>query len=488
MLVVVAVGAFVLLPPPPGPTDPTAAPTATATDMAVVTAAPSPTAGTPSATVGTPSPTIGTPSPTFTASPSPTTPSPSPTAPGPTQSPDATATPPLSGQTLPPEITAQIDEVVAQVPPLRELEPLRDVPYRLLTREQLQSELEQMFEEDVDLDHLATEERLLKRMGLVPPDANLHELLLDLYGASIAAYYRPDTGAFYVVERAEPFGPLDRTIVAHEYTHALQDQHFDLEGTRVTDLAEGDAALAQLAVTEGDATQLMFLWAFEHLTFAEQVEMLSGSVSQTDPDMMADMPPILVRQLEFPYTDGFVFAGALFEQGGWAAIDEAIRTPPPSTEQILHPAKYFAGEQPVAVVPADRAAALGDGWQRVYSQVFGELNVHVWVAAGEPAAEPTTPGMPPPLPYAEVAAGWGGDRMHMYENSAGDWAIVWATAWDSDTDATEFLGRARDLLPTLDGVAAVERVPSPVAGEPDRVVLLIASDRATLDRLGGRRG
>jgi hypothetical protein len=166
---------------------------------------------------------------------------------------------------VPSDIAAQIDEVISEVPPIRELEPERDVPYEFITRDKFKDDLRELLAQETDPAQFAAEELLLKRLGLLPLELDLQAALDELYGSGVAAFYRPDTGRFYVIERDAPFGPIDRVTVAHEYTHALQDQHYDLEGTRITDPAEGDAALAQLAVIEGDATVVMFDWASAHL-------------------------------------------------------------------------------------------------------------------------------------------------------------------------------------------------------------------------------
>jgi hypothetical protein len=356
-------------------------------------------------------------------------------------------------------VAAEIDRVVAQVPPLRELEALRDVPYVFLDRDEFQVTLEEILAEEVDREQLAVEGQLLIRLGLLPEDADLYELLRELYGSQIAAFYRTDTRSFYVIEREQPFAALDRMIVAHEYTHALQDQHFDLEGTRITDPAEGDAALAQLAVIEGDATLLMFRWAFEHLTFGEQLELLTGLVpTPTDQQLLDSMPPILRRQLEFPYSDGFRFASAVEARGGWAAIDEALASPPISTEQILHPERYFAGDDPVLISAPDLAGALGAGWQRTYSQTMGELNMQVW------------------LEDAQAAAGWGGDRLVMYEHLDGRWLIDWQTTWDTEADAAEFQARATDLVASVQGHMLID--PDP---ETASVRVWLADSAETMD-------
>ncbi len=397
-------------------------------------------------------------------------------APGETSPPGS----PGVGRTPPPDISAQIDEVVAQVPPIRELEALRDVPYILLNREEFQAELEQILADEVDPAELAIEGRLLERLGLLPEDTDLYELLLQLYGSQVAAFYRPDTSTFYIIERDSPFGPVDRMIVAHEYTHALQDQHYDLEGTRIADPSEGDAVLAQLAAIEGDASLLMYEWAFSTLSLREQIELLSGLMpTPTDQELLEGMPPVLQRQLAFPYNEGFLFATEVQRQGGWSAVDETLSEPPASTEQILHPDKYFAREQPIRIELPDLAATVGENLSNVYQQTMGELNVQVWLADGE---APPTPGLPSASrPWQDAAAGWGGDRLAMYENDAGDWVIVWQTAWDSATDAQEFEAIASGLLDGLGSETGIDRAG---AGTPT-VTILLASDAALLEAARG---
>jgi hypothetical protein len=411
------------------------------------------------------------------------TPTPVPAATPPAASPTPDATPngaptaaPVDG-TPGPDVRAQIEAIVAQIPGLRQLDELRDVPYEFVTRAQFQDDLQDLIADETDPEQLALEERLLKRLGLLPPEMDLGEALLELYGSQVAAFYRPDTGAFYIIGEHQSLAPFDRMVVAHEYTHALQDQHFDLEGSRITDPSEGDAALAQLAAIEGDATLLMFYWGLQNLT-QQELTGLGDSLNPADLELLEAMPPILRRQLEFPYSEGFLFSLEVFTSspGGWAAIDETLRNPPATTEQILHPEKYFAGEAAVPVEIPDLSVSLGSGWTRTYEQTMGELNLQVWVGGGEEPIE-TFPGMPPEQPHADVAAGWGGDRLAMYESGTDGWAIAWEIAWDTDADAENFLTRARELQDTLDGESLI----MPIAS--DRVLLLIAHDQPTLDSL-----
>lgn len=376
-----------------------------------------------------------------------------------------------------PALAAQIDAVIASVPAVRGLEPLADVPYEFLTREAFRDQLVELAFEDIPEATRRAEERMLKRLGLLPPDANLDQLILDLYGSQVLAYYRDDTKRFYVIESGEPFGPLDKMTVAHEYTHALQDQHFDLEGTRIEDLSQGDSMLGQLAPIEGDATLTMQLWAQNNLTPDELLEVLLGSLGQVGDPNMANMPWVLRRQLEFPYLDGFIFIQQVHGSGGFAAVNETITDPPESTEQILHPEKYTADEQPVVETVGVSAAP---GFESVYRQTVGELIMQVWAAADE-TPTPTIPGAPVAWPHAETVAGWGGDRLEMFETTDDRWAIVWETAWDTDADMQEFATRAGEVLLGLDAFSRA--APGPDTANYEHVIVL-ASDQETLDSFG----
>ena len=185
-------------------------------------------------------------------------------------------------------------------------------------------------------------------------------------------------------------------------------------------------------------------------------------------DQLANMPLILRRQLEFPYAEGFSFTTDVWGLGGYDAVNQAIQTPPASTEQILHSDKYYNHEAPVVVTPHGPDRNLGAGFANVYQQTMGELNIQVLATGGEkPALD--VPGLPAHWPHQEVAAGWGGDRLNMYEDAAsGAWLIDWQTAWDTQADADEFTARMTELQSTFAGPIAADQRTADGAGR-DRV-------------------
>lgn len=457
VLLIVLIGAYVFAGSNPGPT---AKPSSTPTQVAVATTPPATATTTPT---GTPSPQVG--------SPTAASPTPAVTASGaPTTGPSATTNA---------DIVAQVNQVMAQVPPIRQLDPLRDTPLQTVTRDQFREFIQNEFKDQVDPDQLAAQQRVLQRLGLLPDDADLGQMMVDLQGGAVSAYYRPDNQTMYVIDNGTPFDAAERWYVSHEYTHALQDQHFDLRANLITDPSQGDAALAQLGVVEGDATTTMFLWAQQYLSLQELLEISLLSINGDDQQLLASMPPYLVRQLSFPYQEGYSFVSGLQTLQGWGAINDALTTPPASTEQILHPEKYAAHEAPIDVQLKDPTANLGGGgWKQTYLDTFGELNMQMFVAGGEQPDSPI-PGLTVgEWPHAADAAGWGGDRIGMWErDESGSWAIAWRTAWDTKTDADEFAARAAQLQSTLDSVSKVVRT------SDTEVYLLMASAQPTLTEL-----
>lgn len=285
------------------------------------------------------------------------------------------------------------------------------------------------FDEDNPPDYIAANERLYKAFGLMPEDQSLKQTFLDLIDSQVAGFYRPDDKTLYVVSRSGSINGADLITFAHEYDHALQDANFPVFNDQKELLDETDRALGRAAIYEGDATLLMALWAANNLT-AEQFGEVQAAGS--DPESMAVLgrtPRILVESLLFPYTAGQAFVLPIQLSGGWKAVDALYADMPLSTEQVLHPDKYKAGEKPVAVsLPETLAAGMGTGWNEAIQDTFGEFQLGVWLReSGVRSGDATT-----------AAAGWGGDRLAVLNGPDGAWAVVMKSTWDTAGDATAF--------------------------------------------------
>lgn len=393
----------------------------------------------------TPAPTTPSPAPTLRA------PSASPTAPGPTEDPLA--------------VLRRIQEQVAAI---RGLAPTKPVDPQFPDDAAFDALIARVIDEDIPADELRKAELLYRTLGLMTGAPTLEELYLDLLTSQVAGLYDPKTEGLYVRTKDGGIGPVEQVFFAHEFQHALQDQHFDLEGLQDLPLDQGDRILAMQALVEGDAYVLMAQWLLTHLGpegFAALIEASSDPEAQA---ALAAIPQIIQTQILFPATQGTVFVQGLHLAGGWAAVDDAFADPPVSTEQILHPEKYAAREAPIEVsLPSDPAGKMGEGWTEVLRDTLGEQQLLIWLDAPGSAAQSAT----------IAAAGWGGDRLILFESATAAAAAI-VTEWDTAADAVEFAEAAQTALDARGLSGGVVRQPGST-----KVTVLIATDDAAAIRL-----
>ena len=268
-----------------------------------------------------------------------------------------------------------LEEISARVVALREIEPLREVDRDIFTRDELRVFLTQELEAD-GLDEIIRSQVLLSLLGLIPYDTDPFQLTVDLITEQALGLYDSETERMYLVGESDQLTARDKLILAHEYLHALQQQHFDWAKLNREAKGNAEASPALSALIEGDAYLLQLQYMIEHLTEEEQDKILNPE--ETTP-VFDNAPYIIRRQFLFDQ-EGIEFVFALFSTGQWEAVNAAFKNPPVSTEQILHPAKYFLGEKPVEVSLPDIASALGEGWSQVQSDLeVMLLKGHLWV-------------------------------------------------------------------------------------------------------------
>ena len=351
------------------------------------------------------------------------------------------------------------DQILTRVAEIRGLDPLKTITPKFMTREQLESTLREDLDEDRD--DILNSQELLEIMGMIPQDADLYQMLLSLFTEQVVGFYDPETEELYVIKGIDELTPLDELTLAHEYAHALQQQHFDIHSLaeKLADDSEAEAALS--ALIEGDATAVQAGYMFTYLTSQERQEVFDSS---GDSPIFDASPYILRQSLLFPYNQGTTLVNALLLSGQWQAINNAYREAPVSTEQVLHPEKYLEGEIPVAVSLPDVAAALGQGWEVVYDDVMGEffLKTYLETRTGADRA-------------SRAAAGWGGDRFNLLVGPQGEQALVVLLEWDSERDAKEFFDAldSSDSAPD-DGFLGLKE---------DRVLWVISATSATTDEV-----
>ena len=400
-----------------------------------------------------------------------TSPSPSPSAAA-TLSPSPTDAPPPTAEPSPVDPTAVYDAIEQQVVAIRGLDPTAEVERETVDEQQLGDLIKQMYEEDSPPEYVAANERFYKALGLLPQDESLEDLTLELLSGGVAGFYRNDQKKLYVVSKSGAVGGNEKITFAHEFDHALQDQHFTVfkDQEDVTD--QSDRILARQAVYEGDATLLMTLWASQNFSPTDMQDVLAAGRDPDATEMLERMPAILRETLLYPYTTGLTFAQTAFMAGGWAAVDAFYADMPVSTEQILHAEKWQAREAPKKVaLPKNVARDLGKGWTLPLEDTFGEFQLGVWLR--EAGATDAT----------AAAAGWGGDRLGVLEGPGDAWAVAMATDWDSAAEAAEFETAANTAVATLGPNARL----LPGAGDTIRWIL-VASDDATLAKVANVLG
>ncbi len=313
--------------------------------------------------------------------------------------------------------------------------------------------------------NLADGELLLRGLGLWSTDRSLEEVYLSALESQVLGFYRDTDEKLYIVSRSGGFGPLERYTASHELTHALQDQHFDLGSLGLDRKDQGDRALAVRALVEGDASLVSTIWAQANLTLQDLLQVAAMASDPAAQAVLDGLPAIMREQLLFPYVDGLAFVTRLQQGGGWDAVNGAYGDLPASTEQILHPDKYLAGEKPIDVaLPDGLAGRLGPGWSKAAEDTLGELQLRVWLQAPGSTVDPKV-----------SASDWGGDRVGLYRGPDGAWAIVLATAWDTAEASDRFAGAALEAAGALPFAEVVSGGQGPV--------VLIGSDEAVLDTL-----
>ncbi|MCA1815800.1 MAG: hypothetical protein LC746_05220, partial [Acidobacteria bacterium] len=293
---------------------------------------------------------------------------------------------------------------------------------------QSRAEIERMLlknlDEETKPEEIRADELTLKKLGLIPADFQMRPFLVSVLTEQILGYYDPKSQTFYLADWIDLDG--QQPVISHELTHALQDQHFDLKRFDHWKRGDADAELAAHALVEGDATWEMTLYVLKDARRALAMLKSVGSAQTTKIDAA---PQSLRASLLFPYEQGMNWARQLYQRGGWKAVDEAFTSLPQSTEQIIHPEKYFAHEAPARVDLPDLAPALGRGWRRIDYDVNGEWGYYLILNEFLKNDDESR----------RAAAGWGGDRYALYENArTHETTLAQLSAWDTEQDAREF--------------------------------------------------
>ncbi len=351
-----------------------------------------------------------------------------------------------------PSLTAQMANLEAITAALRDLPIKQSVEHRFPTRQQTIDYLRATYARELPPEQIERTKNFYVALGLLQPDIDLSEVYLNLLGSQVAGFYDSDTETMNVIPTVgdDPGTTLSFTeqlIYVHEFTHALQDQYFGLSALMDNPDVQNspDRSLAVTSLVEGDATAIMVVYeqdVVKRNPFAA-LGMLVEGLQAGNLFLPPDVPSILTTELLLPYEAGLNFVVALYQSGGWDAIDAAYSHPPTTSEQILHPDKYIAGEGAQDVALDDASAALGDGWVDQWDTTAGEFYLREQLKTELSSDEANG-----------AAAGWGGDHFRIYVDGSGDLAYALALAWDTPADQAEYEDAYRAYATARFGVEA----------------------------------
>ena len=394
----------------------------------------------------------------------------------------SSSTAPVRASDLTPAQAKVVEEIKAQVASIRGLQWKGTLPIRVISKDALAERVRRLNAEELvkNREELSADESVLKLLQLIGKDVDYAKTIDSLLAGGVLGYYDDEAKELFVgSDGGDTLDPATRVTLAHELTHALTDQYFDF-GTRtqvLDDQNKTEEGAAFSALIEGDAELTAALWQEKHLNARERQQAAGGAT----PEAVAAYsraPRYLLESLFFPYQDGQDFVRARHRAGGFAEVNKAYQSPPTSTEHILHPETFAAGQPWTPPAIPDLAAATGCG--KVETGTLGEFDMVQVLAAEITRTEARA-----------AAAGWNGDafaavrcgsalgladRWHS-DDAAGAGRLAdalgrWARGWSGSTRATDAEGR----ISGPDGSARVVRT-------GDRVDIILADNAETVDRL-----
>lgn len=310
----------------------------------------------------------------------------------------------------------------------RHLPLLEEVPFNLIPRDALAERFAHDSSDARTQEAMRSAEALYKLLGLLGPEESLAAIQQAGSVEGVLGFYEPDEGAFYLVtDEGTSDSVQDEITVAHEYQHAIQDQHFGLE--RFREAEDSDQQRAFQALAEGEATYSSYEYAYGTMPLFNLLSAFS-SAARVDEERLEASPRYVRSTILFPYETGYAFVAAMVQQPDgstdWDRVNELFENPPRSTEQVIHPDKYEEQEPPLATA-LPHFAPLGEAWSVQTEDVLGELSLNLLI-------EPFTGH----AIASRASDGWGGDRYAILEGPNAQQALVLRLRWDSEAEAQEF--------------------------------------------------
>ena len=323
------------------------------------------------------------------------------------------------------EIERQLAQVEKDTANMRGLKPKIDVPEHFVSSDELKYNMMQETLKEYTPEQARRDvTRLWLLMFVDDRTTDFLQLEIEFAGEAILGYYDHHSKELFVRTDQPTLSPGSQETLAHEFVHSLQDQHHDLAAL----LPEGldhDQSMALRSLVEGDATVSGLYYASQHMSDRDFAKIFEDS-GHGAPPVPGRAPVYLQEGWQFPYAYGSDFILEIAGAGNYRPVDTAFKDPPRTTEQIMHPDKYFAkpreGALPVALPPL--TDTLGTGWTFRETDTLGEFDLDVMLRENF-------------VDDIRASIGWGGARFDLYENGEDALAIM-GSRWDTPRDLDEF--------------------------------------------------
>ena len=336
------------------------------------------------------------------------------------------------------EFLAAADEVLEQMGEITGLKLITPLKKSLRSRKDIRAYVIKQMNEEKNPAERYADARTAEAFGLLPKGFDLDNFMVNVLTEQVEGLYDPKAQEFYIADWSPPGD--QRMVMAHELTHALEDQHFHIEAWSRAARPNEDAELARDAVLEGSAMAAMvdYLMLGTGRSLKDLPEfdpsMLLGELESTP--TLKSAPPFLKDALIFPYISGLNFSAAILKNSGWSALSGVFEKPPVSTQQILHPGLYKSGKVPSTVLLPSFEKILGKDWAKLDENILGEFG---WKEVLRQFLDDDR--------AKALAGAWDGDRYATYEQKeTKKLMLLTRLHLDSEEHADRFFGQYSEAL------------------------------------------
>ncbi|MQF99063.1 MAG: hypothetical protein FI729_06060 [SAR202 cluster bacterium] len=357
-------------------------------------------------------------------------------------------------------LEVQLENILNNVEQIRGLKRTEDIKVNFLDKQGLKQKLTAELLTVDNKESTYKLEILLKTLKLIGSDVNLSELLNSMYLQNILGYYDIETREIYLISESNTITPSIELTLAHEYVHALQQQHFDI--LTLTKNAEGitENESSLLALIEGDATYVELKYLDKYLEKEERQKLLQHTYTES---AGYDTPEILEKIMLFPYGEGFSLVTNILSEGSLSGLNESYNQPPITTEQVIHPRKYFAQETAPEIAFPNVEIVLGQEWNIIHQEVLGEffLKAYLEIVTNKSIA-------------ATSSSGWEGDKYQLLSGPNGNILLLSLLRWESAKDTHEFHNALKKIRLSSDVNMRFE-----ILGSTNQVLVVVGSNEET---------